>query len=287
MSAASNRAIAAIIFDWAGTLVDYGSCAPPGAFVAAFAEHGVTVTQDQARAPMGMAKREHIAAILNTPEVLEAWRARYGQAPDEHAIELIYQSFLPLQLHCIERYSAVIPGVVQAVQRLQCRGIKIGSSTGYTRELMQRVLPIAEREGLRIEVVLTASDIDRGRPAPWLIFENARRLGVYPMSRVVKVDDTVAGIEAGRNAGVWCVGVSRTGNLVGLDQDAFASLAPEQQTELVGSASRRLFDAGAHVVIESVADCDAAIERIEQALSAGLTPYASSDQVDLASVSVV
>jgi len=285
MSEASERVIAAIVFDWAGTLVDYGSCAPPGAFVAAFAEHNVPITQALARAPMGLAKRAHIAAILNTPEVTRAWSAVHGESPGDSAIDSIYRAFLPLQLSCIERYSSVIPGVVDAVQTLRANGIRIGSSTGYTRELMQRVLPLAERQGLSIETVLTASDMEIGRPAPWLIFENARRLGVYPMSRLVKIDDTVAGIEAGRNAGAWCVGVSRTGNLVGLDRASFEALPAEERASRVEAATRRLFKAGAHAVIESAADCPRAIDMLEQAMRAGLTPYATGEQVGQACLS--
>lgn len=285
MDPGPSQMISAVIFDWAGTLIDYGSCAPPGAFVSAFAELGVTITQDQARVPMGMAKREHIAAILEMPEVSERWRSAHGQPPDDRAIDQIYKAFLPVQLGCIERHSDVIPGVVQAVQGLRRRGLKIGSSTGYTRELMERVLPLATQAGLGIDVVLTASDIALGRPAPWLIFENARRLGVYPMNRIVKVDDTAAGIEAGRNAGVWCVGVSRTGNLVGLSREALDALPSDEQAAKVESASRRLFDAGAHLVVESAADIESAVDTIEHAMRiAGLTPYATSDELERVSM---
>jgi phosphonoacetaldehyde hydrolase len=44
----------AVVFDWAGTVVDFGSFAPMGVFVEAFAEFGVEVSVAQARAPMGM-----------------------------------------------------------------------------------------------------------------------------------------------------------------------------------------------------------------------------------------
>ena len=57
------RHVKAVIFDWAGTVVDYGSLAPMGAFVETFAEFGVAITIDEARGPMGMAKRPHIAAL--------------------------------------------------------------------------------------------------------------------------------------------------------------------------------------------------------------------------------
>ena len=70
----------AVILDWAGTVVDYGSCAPAGVFVEVFARHAVPITMQQARAPMGSEKRAHIAAVAAMPEVAEAWRRDRHQA---------------------------------------------------------------------------------------------------------------------------------------------------------------------------------------------------------------
>ena len=53
------------------------------------------------------------------------------------------------------------------------------------------------------------------------------RLDVFPMTSMVKVDDTPVGIEAGRNAGCWTVGVTRTGNCVGLSVEEIDQLAPD------------------------------------------------------------
>ena len=111
-----------------------------------------------------------------------------------------------------------IPGVVETIEECRRRGVKIGSSTGYTREIIEVVMTRARREGFVADAVLCASDVAEGRPAPWLIFENARHLGVYPMAAIAKIDDTVPGIEAGLNAGTWTIGVAKTGNEVGLSK---------------------------------------------------------------------
>jgi phosphonoacetaldehyde hydrolase len=63
-----------VVFDWAGTTVDHGSRAPVAAFVRAFAGHGVEVTPDEARGPMGLHKRDHIRAMLQMPAVARRWR---------------------------------------------------------------------------------------------------------------------------------------------------------------------------------------------------------------------
>ena len=52
--------VKAVIFDWAGTLVDFGSIAPVIALSELFAKHGVSLTADEVRAPMGLLKRDHI-----------------------------------------------------------------------------------------------------------------------------------------------------------------------------------------------------------------------------------
>ena len=111
-----------------------------------------------------------------------------------------------------------------------------------------------------------------GRPAPFLIYEAARRLDIFPLTSIVKVDDTAVGIQAGRNAGCWTVGISRTGNCVGLSCEEFESLSPQERKEKVDAAAATLTHAGAHEVIESVADLPDVIARFEQKLSQGQRP---------------
>ncbi len=287
MTQMTDDVIQAVVFDWAGTLVDFGSCAPMGAFVRAFEQLGVQITMQQAREPMGMAKREHIRAILMQEIVAKRWQAVHHDWPDDRAIDRVFEAFIPLQLACIEEHSTVIAGVVDAVDQLRARGLKIGSTTGYTRELMDRVMPIAAEARLYVQALVTASDIDPGRPAPWLIFECVRQLSVYPMQSVVVVDDTVAGIEAGRNAGAWCVGVSRSGNLVGLSERELDALPTDQQQALIDQAKDQLIRAGAHVVIPSVASIVPVVEQLQWAMQRlGLNPFAAYEQVQEAFLQV-
>ena len=79
--------VKAVIFDWAGTVVDHGSLAPMGAFVEAFAEFGVDIGIDEARGPMGMAKRPHIAAIFALPRVAQAWSEKHGRPATDADID--------------------------------------------------------------------------------------------------------------------------------------------------------------------------------------------------------
>ena len=102
--------------------------------------------------------------------------------------------------------------------------------------------------------------------------ENARRLNVYPMAAIVKVDDTPVGIEAGRNAGMWTVGISKSGNLVGLTWEQTQQVEAAELRERVAAAEAAFFAVGAHYVIESVADLTRVLDDIQQRLAAAEGP---------------
>ncbi len=215
MSNARPR-IRAILFDWAGTTVDHGSRAPVEVFVEVFRRAGVEISADEARGPMGRAKRDHIEQLLAQPRVAAAWRTRHGQPAGTSDIDRLYDDFLPLQRLVLERHAGVIAGVPEVVAECRRRGMKIGATTGYTRALMEVAAPLARAGGYHPDVIVCADDVKNGRPAPWMVFRAAERLDVYPMSEVLVVDDTPVGIEAGLNAGAWTVAVTRTGNSLGL-----------------------------------------------------------------------
>lgn len=253
-------AIQAVIFDWAGTTVDHGSIAPALAFVEIFQRMGIEITIEEARGPMGKSKREHIVSIASHPRVNTLWLERFGKSPDDHDIQSLYNDFIPVQKQLLESHSDVIPGVSDAVFGLRDRGIKIGSSTGYSRELMNVVLPIAASQGYCPDVVICSDDVPAGRPAPWMNFCAAQKLGVYPMKSILIVDDTPIGIEAGRNAGAITVAVTRTGNSLGLsarDVELLSKSELECRLKAIQEEFRR---AGADYFVESVADVPSLIE---------------------------
>ncbi len=268
----------AVVFDWAGTTVDFGSLAPTIVFQEIFRQRGVPITAAQAREPMGRAKRDHIASIIAMPAVAAAWVDKYARACDEADIDSMYADFLPLQKATLLQHCQVIEGVTDLCHWLRAHALKIGSSTGYTRELMEQVVvPFAAGQGYEPDVVLTADDAPRGRPAPYLLFEAAKQLDVYPLWTIVKVDDTVAGIQAGRNAGCWTIGVSRTGNEVGLSAGEFDALSHEEQAALLTRARTHLEAAGAHAVVETVAEIRPVLAQFEKRLAAGELPMGPSD----------
>ena len=258
--------VTAVILDWAGTAVDHGSLAPVGVFVELFRRRGVHVSLAQAREPMGTHKREHIRRMCAMPELQAAWQAATGAAPTVADEEAMYEEAIPLQVACLPRFSDPIPGLLPAVALLRARGIRVGSTTGYTRPMLEVVRREAAARGYVPDCAVAADEVPEGRPAPFLCWEAARRLGAWPATAIVNVGDTVVDVQSGRNAGFWSVGVTLSGSLVGLDAAQLAALSPAERRARHDAAARILRDAGAHLVIQSVADLPRAVADIDERL---------------------
>jgi phosphonoacetaldehyde hydrolase len=264
--------IRAVILDWAGTTVDHGSLAPVRVLQEVFTRRGIAISEEEARRDMGVLKKDHIRKILFAPDVSAKWREVAGQEPNEADVESLFKTFVPLQLECLPKYSTVIDGVAETVVRLRKRGIKIGSSTGYTRAMLDLVQEAARKQRYAPDCALAPDDVGAGRPYPWMIFANAIRLQIEPLAAIVKIGDTPVDIEEGLHAGVWTIGVARTGNMVGLSAEDFAALGAAERAALLEKARSELAAAGAHEVIDAVADCEPALDKIEARLRNGERP---------------
>ena len=233
-----------------------------------FRRRGIEITQRQARGPMGMAKRDHIAAIARNARCRRrrGIAPRIGQPCSEADIDALYRDFLPLQKSTFAEHCDMIAGVADS-RRAHCRplGLKIGSSTGYTRELMDDRRRLGRTAGLRagLRRLRRRCAARTSGPVPDLSSgDTARRLSADARSSIV--DDTPVGIDAGRNAGCWTVGVTRTGNCLGLSLDELQALGASEVEQRCDNAAAVLERAGAHYTLESVADLVPLIERIDE-----------------------
>ena len=258
----STTPLKAVIFDWAGTMIDFGCMAPVAAYQTAFAAEGIDLAAADARRDMGMAKLDHVKEILKIERVAEAWRAKTGQAPAEADALRIYASLEPLMAASAARHSTLIPGAAATFAELKRRGLKVGSGTGYTRQMMADILPHAAAQGYAPDAVVCAGETLEGRPSPLMVWKALVELGVWPASAVVKVDDAEVGMAEGRNAGCWTVGVAASGNGVGLSLAEYEALPVAERRPLVEAAAASLRAAGAHFVIDSVADLPAVLDQI-------------------------
>ena len=264
--------IRAVVFDWAGTIVDHGSRAPMGVFVEVFKRFGVEISVAEARAPMGLPKWQHIQAVGRQPAVAARWRTAHGRDFADADVDRIYEVFTPLNAEVVPQFADIIPGALETVAALRARGLKIGSTTGYNRPIMDVLAPIAAAAGYVPDNLVCAGDLAEGRPGPLMMHRCFADLGVWPAASVIKVDDTAPGIEEGLNAGTWTVGLSVSGNGFGLSADETAALAPAEFDERRAAAAHELVLAGAHYVIDSVADLLPVLDVIEGRLVRGEQP---------------
>jgi len=268
----AESGIAGVIFDWAGTTVDFGCFAPTVSIVEAFARRGVALTLHEARGPMGLEKRDHLRRLLADPGISARWTEATGAAPARGDAETLYEDLEPRLLQAVTRHAALIPGTKELTDELRTWGIKIGSTTGYLRPLMDILISEAAQQGFSPDAVVCPSDVPAGRPFPWMCFLNAMKLEVYPPRRMVKIGDTSADMQEGLNAGMWTIGVTLSGNEIGLTEAELGALQPDERSALVHEAERRLRAAGAHYVTESVGTCRAVLARIEERLMRGEHP---------------
>ena len=248
-----------VIFDWAGTMVDFGSAAPVLALVDAFAREDVTICVEQARRDMGKAKIDHVTALLAYPEVAAAWRAAKGRASDGGDVMRLMDHLGPLMREAAAKASTLIPGARTTFDALKAAGLRVASSTGYTRDMMAPVLQAAATQGYVPEMVVCSGETPTGRPSPLMIYKICAELGVWPLSRVIKVDDAVAGVQEGRNAGAFTVGVA-SGNELGLTLPQFEALPPAERAARLAATRKILADAGADLVLDSVAELVPALQ---------------------------
>jgi phosphonoacetaldehyde hydrolase len=262
----------AIILDWAGTTMDYGCYAPAVVFVDVYKRRGVPISMEEARIPMGAHKRVHIASIAKIPSVRDRWMKKFGRECTEKDIDEMFADFVPLQMACLADYADMIPGALDSVAAFRKRGLKIGSTTGYTVEMTELLLREAKKRGYEPDVSVCAGEVPYGRPEPWMCLENAKRLRVFPLESIVKVGDTLPDIEEGLNAHMWTIGLAKTGNEMGLNEREVKALPKAEYDRRLLHAHRRLREVGAHYVVDAITDVLPILDQIDARLARGERP---------------
>ncbi|WP_350302339.1 phosphonoacetaldehyde hydrolase [Peribacillus frigoritolerans] len=261
------KEVQAVIFDWAGTMVDYGCFAPVQAFGETFRIRGIDITIREAREPMGLLKMDHIMELLKMKRISNLWSAKFGKEPDERDLKSLYKDFEALLFKVLKENAKPIPGVIDLVSRLRQQGIKIGSTTGYTREMIDVVKEEAEKWGYQPDSIVASNEVPTGRPAPWMCFKTAMNLQVYPLSKIVKVGDTISDIKEGISAGMWTVAVLKGGSEIGLSEAEINAMDPYDLQKRMKHAENRFWNAGADFVIDEIGDLLEIIDRINYRLT--------------------
>ena len=242
-----------IIFDWAGTTVDYGCFAPVKAFIDAFEAFGITPTLEEVRKPMGMLKIDHVRTMLSMDRISRLWEEKYGRPWNEEDVCQVYEQSERLILKIVEQYSDPKPYVVETVDTLRSMGLKIGSTTGYNDAMMALVVPEAAKAGYAPDCWFSPDATgQKGRPWPYMIFRNMEALGLQDVARVMKVGDTVADIKEGKNAGLVSVGIIEGSSVMGLTREEYEALSPREKTAADEKTKKVYEDAGADFVVQDI-----------------------------------
>ena len=266
--------VQALILDWSGTTADAYVVAPATVFVEVFKRQKVEISMVEARGPMGLRKDLHIKALTEVDEIKERWKKIHGKYPEQSDVDRMFADFVPLQLDCLRKYTTLLPGVAEVTQRLQKQGIKIGSTTGFVRSMVDILEEDSAKQGYKPDASVAGDEVTNGaRPSPHMVYKNLDMLNITPIQSVVKVDDTTSGIGEAVNAGCWGIGVTRYSNYMDVDTpEDGKKLSEDEIKKRVAKTKDILEKAGAHYILESIADIEPVIEDINKRIARGERP---------------
>jgi len=274
MNASSSppRGVRAVFFDISGTVLDFGCRGPVAAFVELFTRHGVTISAEEARRPMGTHKRDHLWTMLAEPAIGARWETANQSRPTQELLDRLCAEFAPLQAEVLKNHCDIIRGVPQVATELRERGIKIASTTGFESCMIKNLISLAAKSGYSPDLWICPDHVGKGRPAPWMIFHAARELDVYPPRTFVKVGDTPADVAEGHAAGAWVVAVVRSGNEVGCSEAELAVMPESARATRIAAAHAKLAAGRPHYLIDTVAELMPVIDDISARIAAGESP---------------
>lgn len=264
--------IKAVILDWAGTSVDFGCMGPALVFVEIFRRWNLDLTPELARLPMGLAKKDHTRVLLEMPEIKQQWLDLYGRLPKEKDVDDIFSLITPTMNEIISEFAVPVPGCINFMEKMKHHSVKVGTTTGYMAEIMDKLVPEAASQGFVPDCVVSSSEVPAGRPAPYMCYLNALKMKVFPLGQMVKIGDTIADIQEGLNAGMWTIGITKSGNEVGMSWDAINEADPDLVNVSITKASEKLMEAGAHYVCEGIWECYPILEDIDRRIAKGENP---------------
>ena len=263
-----------IVLDWSGTTADAYVLAPAVVFVEVFKKQEVEISMTEARGPMGLRKDLHIKALTEDPEIRGRWKSVHGNYPDQGDVDRMFADFVPMQLDCLRQYTTLLPHVAEVTQKFQKDGLKIGSTTGFVRSMVDILEEDARKQGYTPDASVAGDEVVNGaRPKPFMVYRNLDLMDVHPIQSVVKVDDTISGVGEALEAGCWGVGIARYSNYMDVDSLEQAESLPEEEIQRrLGLTREILRKAGAHYVIDTFDQLPEVIEDVNLRLSRGERP---------------
>lgn len=252
-----------VIFDWAGTTVDFGCFAPVKAFMEAFERFGIKPTMEEVRKPMGLLKKDHIRCMMQMPRIHDEWIKHHGREWTEEDVDSVYKQSEHCIMENLADYAEVKPYVIEVMDKLRKSGYKIGSTTGYTDEMMQIVAEKAKENGYEPDCWYSPSSVNNiGRPYPYMIYKNMQQLNVKAVEEVIKVGDTVSDITEAKNAGAVAVGVIEGSSIMALSEREFMELTEAQKEQRRQQVKAVFEQCGADYTINNMRELPELLEKI-------------------------
>lgn len=263
-----NR-IAAVYFDMCGTIVDDKSVAPVEAFSETFRSAGVKLNHDEIRQFMGVAKYDHVKSLVNLPRVQKQLNSFATSVEIEDRKDLyseLYQRYLHFQTESARKWCQPIRGVSSLMHQLKAWNIKVGTTSGFPQRICNVVLENFYRNHIynfSSKNVLGSDSLpynNGARPKPGLIFELMSRQKIKNPRSVIKVGDTVADIQEGKNAGTWVVAVTETSSDLGVSRKEYNKFTISQKEEANKYLSDKFYCEGADFVTYDVTGISAILK---------------------------
>lgn len=258
--------IQGVIFDWAGTLVDFGAMAAVRAYMAVFDAYGVALTEEEARDRQGLSPYGNVRRLLSTERIRREWEQIHGKSWGPEDVERLCLSLEGQLEASLKETARLKPGVLYMARKLHEAGIRIGSTSEYGNAKLRLILPVAEAQGFEPDCWVTADATrGKGRPYPYMIFQNMQQLELSDVHRVIKVGDTAEDIREGRAAGVWTVGVLDGSALMGLSEERYNALSRSELSQYRSRALEAYAAAGADFTVRNVTELVDVIRRLNGA----------------------
>lgn len=187
--------IKAVIFDMDGVLTDSEPLINMAA-VRMFAELGLKVNPEDFIPFIGTGEDRYIGGVAE----------KYGFPIDiKSAKNRVYEIYLEL----VPQYLQAFPGAVDFVKMCKQNGLKISLTSSAD---IIKIKANLDKIGLPMpywDVVVSAEDVEKKKPAPDLFLKAIERLKVEPAESVV-IEDSLSGVQGALSAGAWCIAVAHT-----------------------------------------------------------------------------
>lgn len=183
--------IKAIIFDLDGTLVD----SEPNYYESdkkLLGEYGIELTEEMGIKYIGIGCQDMMADIkanFNIDDSLESLLAKKNQ----YYIDIAKDNTI------------VFPEMLTFLQLLKENNFPMAIASGSSLEVIEMITAITNIKPY-FDVALSAEEVKRGKPAPDIFLETAKRLGISPINCLV-LEDSQYGVEAAKSAGMYCISI--------------------------------------------------------------------------------